>query len=371
MTKVLIAPVTVTPTKALVASHLKGLLWVDVMYQATRLTVDDVIYRYSNTTYNTTAQTLGFWEYLDRTFGDLDYQSYDENAIGELYVRYHAGPDRAPFAALRPYLRAVDDSGWMHPVSDRLIQLWRGHFARLGMHDPGLADVQPPRMVLDEVLEYLLDRDLCLDQRPIGGPVYLDATRFGLPLRQIVTAESQPNYLAAALRDLVPLAEEFDEIVLVHDRELTEDFELLRRTLCAVGGRAVRVAVDRVPIDGVAQSSRHGGWQGGTVAGMLAACADAEPRELRLGMRVYFLSVLGKSSDQSFDTRLMLRAINRASKLLAEPSPRLSDDELAKYAAQHRKDHLYVDPYRLTCELLRKHRKPPVHDVVERVYSRC
>ncbi|MFC0105751.1 hypothetical protein [Kibdelosporangium aridum] len=371
MTSVLIAPVTITPTKPLTASHLKGLLWVDVMYRASQLTNDDVDYRYSNTTYNTTAQTLGFWEYLDRKLGDLDFESYDEHAIGDLYVQYHADPERAPFSALRPYLRAVDDSGWVHPVSKRLIGLWRDHYVRLGMHDPGLADVQPPGMALDEMVDYLLDRDLCLDQRRIGGPVYLDVTRFGLPLRQIVTSWNQPNYLAAALRDLLPLAGRYDETVLVHDRGLTEDFEMLRRVLDAVGGHAVRVVVDRVPINGVAQSSRHGGWQSGTVATMLAECSDVEPCELRVGIRMYFLAVLGKGSAQSYDSRLVTRSVERAGRLLAQPSPRLSLPELAEYVARCRKDHCHVDPYRLTSGLLSKHRMVPVHDLVERVYSPC
>jgi hypothetical protein len=58
--RVLLAPVTVTPTKPLTPSHLKGLLWTDVMYRATAA-VADVTYRYSHTTYNQTEQTLGFW----------------------------------------------------------------------------------------------------------------------------------------------------------------------------------------------------------------------------------------------------------------------------------------------------------------------
>ncbi len=55
--RVLVAPVTVTPTKPLNPSHLKGLLWVDALYKATTL-VAEVDYRYSLTTYNVTAQTL-------------------------------------------------------------------------------------------------------------------------------------------------------------------------------------------------------------------------------------------------------------------------------------------------------------------------
>ena len=62
---------------------------------------------------------------------------------------------------------------------------------------------------------------MCLDLRADGGPVYLDATRYGLPLRQIVAADGQPNYLACALRELVaagPVAT--TSVVLLHDRGL-------------------------------------------------------------------------------------------------------------------------------------------------------
>lgn len=368
MTRVLIAPITVTPTKALTPSHLKGLLWVDVMYRATAL-VADVTYRYSNTTYNLTEQTLGFWEYLDRTLGDVDYAELGEEEIGELYVRYHAEPTRAPFAALLPYLRAVEESGWVHPASVRLIELWSGYYARLGMHDPGLAAVQPPGLGLDELVELLVSRDLCLDYRSIGGPVYLDATRHGIPLRKIITGENQPNYLACALRELAPLVGQYDEIALVHDRELTGDYILLQRVLGELGGHAVRVGVDRVAIGDVVRSSRHGGWQGYTPPALFAACRDVEPEALRLGMRLYFIAVLGKGSAQSFRMDLLVRSVQRARRLLDAGSPPVTDAELAEFVSGHRGEHRHVDPYRLISSLLGKARGrvPPVHGVAAQV----
>jgi hypothetical protein len=364
--RVLIAPVTVTPTKVLTPSHLKGLLWVDVMYRATSLTAETT-YRYSNTAYNTTAQNLGYWEFLDRTLGDIDYSGYCEEELGELYVRYQAEARRVPFAALRPYLRAVEDTGWVHQASVRLLGLWAGYYRRLGLHDPGLTEVQPPPMGLEEMIGHLAARDLCLDNRSTLGPVYVDATRFGLPLRQIVTREGQPNYLTCALRELVPLAGDYDEIVLVHDRELTADYGLLQRVLRALGGNAVRVTVDRVPIDGVVRSSRHGGWQGHTLPALLAACEDAEPDVLRLGMRLYFIAVLGKGLGQSLRVDLLRQSMNRARRLLAADSPRLAA-EFAEYMGRFRRDTMHVDPYRLTSALLRRHDKPPVRDLIEQVY---
>lgn len=366
MRRVLIAPVTVTPTKALTPSHLKGLLWVDVMYRATSL-VAETTCRYSNTAYNTTAQTLGYWEFLDRTLGDIDYSGYREEELGELYVRYQAESDRAPFAALRPYLRAVEDTGWVHQASARLLGLWADYYRRLGLSDPGLTEVQPPPMGLEEMVGHLAARELCLDYRSTGGPVYVDATRFGLPLRQIVAREGQPNYLTCALRELVPLVGGYDEIVLVHDRELTPDYALLERVLGALGGNVARVTVDRVPINGVVQSSRYGGWQDHTVPALLAACEDTEPDVLRLGMRLYFIAVLGKGLGQSFRMDLLRQSMNKARRLLAADSPRLGA-ELAGHVGRFRRDTLHVDSYRLTSALLKRHDKPPVRDLIEQVY---
>ena len=90
--KVLLAPITVTPSKPLTPSHLKGLLWTDVMFRATA-PLADVTYRYSHTTYHPTEQTLGFWEFLDRTLGDTDYASLSEDEMGE-------GPGERNFARL-------------------------------------------------------------------------------------------------------------------------------------------------------------------------------------------------------------------------------------------------------------------------------
>ncbi|MGX7827334.1 hypothetical protein ACTG9Q_19830 [Actinokineospora sp. 24-640] len=365
--KVLLAPVTVTPTKPLTPSHVKGLLWVDVMYRATGLCAD-VDYQYSLTTYNATSQTLGFWEYLDREHPDLDYADVAESDIGALYVRYQAEDTRAEFAALRPYLRAVESSGWVHPASARLVALWREHYASLGMHDPGLAEFRPPPLEQEDVLDRLRGRGLCLDSRDGGGAVYLDCTRFGLPLRQIATPAAQPNYLLLALRELVPQAERYDEIVLIHDRELTEDYVLLQRTLDALGASTVRVALDRVPIDGVVKSSRHGGWESATLPAILAECPADDPAVLRLGLRMYFLAVLGKDRTQSFRVDLLRATLKRAGKLLAGAPPRLDPVDLAAFVGGHRGDNRHVDPYRLTSGLLAKHRRPPVRDVAEAVY---
>lgn len=363
--RVLLAPITVTPSKPLTPSHLKGLLWTDVMYRATAQ-LAEVTYRYSPTTYNLTEQTLGFWEFLDRTVGDTDYSGLTEEDIGELYVGYRADGQRAGLAALHPYAEAVELHGWVHPASTRILELWAAHYVRLGMHDPGLLAHQPPGLGLGETIDRLGAVGMCLDQRAYGGPVFLDATRQGLPLRQIVDSQGRPNYLACALRELVPLVPHFDEMVLLYDRELESDYLLLERTLSVFGATVRRVTLGRVPIDGEIRSARHGDWHDYTTGALLRRVEDDDP-VLRLGMRLYFIAGLGPGQQQSFRHEALRRSMARAA-LLMSPEKATDPASVPEVLARHRGDHLYVNPYRLTSSLLAKHRPAPSGDLLSAVY---
>ncbi|MEU1071654.1 hypothetical protein ABZ404_03285 [Streptomyces sp. NPDC005878] len=365
--RVLLAPVTITPSKPLMPSHLKGLFWTDVMYRATAC-LAEVDYRFSHSTYHLTEQTLAFWEFLDRTQGDTGYAELTEDDIGSLYVRHRAAEDRVPAAALRPYADAVEHHEWVHPAATRVLELWRSHYARLGLYDPGLLDHQPPGLDLEEALEHLRARGLCLDHRAVGGPVYLDLTRHGLPLRQIVTADGRPNYLACALRELLPLAPHYDELVFLYDRELDPDYQLLARVLGPLGPDVHRVTVGRVPVDGRIRSARAGGWQGLDAAALLdAARADHGEAAIRLGMRLYFIATLGPGQAQSHRPDLLRQCLGRAERLLAG-APDTAEPALPARLGVHRRDHTYVDPYRLTTSLLGRRRPAPARDLLREVF---
>ncbi|MGW7528816.1 hypothetical protein [Streptomyces sp. NPDC054783] len=367
--RVLLAPVTVTPSKPLTPSHLKGLLWTDVMYRATGH-LAEASYRYSHTTYDPTEQTLGFWEYLDRVEGRADYSAMTEEEIGELYVAYRAEGRHPTAAALQPYTEAVERHGWRHPAAERVLKIWASHYERLGMHDPGLLAHQPPGMALDEALAELSRLGMCLDHRPFGGPVYLDATRHGQPLRPIVTADGRPNYLACALRELLPLAPRFDEVVLLYDKELDADYRLLGRVLEQLGPSVRRTPIGRVPIDGQIRSARHGNWHEATAGFLLqAAERDHDAAAVRLGMRLYFIATLGPGQQQSFRRDLLYQCMARAERLLAAARESGPDaPPVSESLARHRRDHLYVDPYRLTSSLLGKRRPTPPLDLISSVF---
>ncbi|MDI5961345.1 hypothetical protein [Streptantibioticus silvisoli] len=357
--KVLLAPITVTPSKPLTPSHLKGLFWADVLHRATGH-LAEVTYRYSHTTYHRTEQVLGFWEFLDRTEGDTDYHDATETEIGELYVRYRAQEDRPGAAALRPYAEAVEESGWVHPASERVLRLWSGHYERLGLYDPGLREHQPPGLGLEEMIDRLVAAGCGLDQRRWGGSVHLDLTRWGLPLRQIVTPDGRPNYLACALRELLVLAPRHDEVVFLYDRELAPDYRLLERLLGSADTVVRCVPIGRVPIGGRIVSARHGGWQDHTVDRLLAAVDDEhDVPAIRLGLRLYFIAMLGPGDQQSFRHDLLAKSCARAERLLdrAARDPKADSAELRADLSRYQHSHRYVDPYRLTSSLLARSRR--------------
>ncbi len=363
---VLVAPVTITPTKPLTPSHLKSLLWTDVMYRATSL-LTSVTYRYSPSTYHPCEQTLGFWEFLDRTVGDTDYSGCSEEDVGELYVRYRAEDWRAPFAACRPYLDAVETTGWVHPASARVLDLWARQYARLGLHDPGLTAYRPPGLGLDEMIDRLSAFGLCLDLRRSGGPVFLDLTAAGLPLRQIVGQDGRPNYVACALRELVPLVVEHDETVLLYDRGLQPDYVLLQKALERMGGAVHRVSLGRVPVDGRITSARQGEWRTLSARCILDEATARHPEPaVRLGLRLYFIAKLGPGEHESFRPDLLERTMTRAERLLADGAGELGGLECL---SRHRGGHQHVDPYRLTSGLLGRHREPPGATLLSAVYT--
>lgn len=366
--KVLLAPITVTPSKPLTPSHLKGLFWADVLHRSTGH-LAEITFRHSQTTYLPTEQVVGFWEFLDRTEGDTDYSSASEEEIGELYMRFRAEGGRTGAEAVRPYAEAAE-SGWVHPASARVLRLWSGHYARLGLHDCGLLAYQPPELDLEEMIRQLVASGMGLDQRGWGGPVYLDLTRAGLPLRQIVTPDGRPNYLACALRELMPLAAGYDEIVLLYDTELDPDYRLLEQVLRGPDTAVHRLPIGRVPIDGRIVSARHGGWHDYTVDALLTALdKDHDAAAIRLGMRLYFLAALGPGDQDSFRHDLLAKCCRRAARLLERASgeEEFGPEKLAGELGRHRRSHLYVDPYRLTSSLLARSRTRPIPDLLSTV----
>jgi hypothetical protein len=364
---VLVAPVTITPTKPLSPSHLKGLFWTDVLVRASGM-LADVTYRYSHTTYHPCEQTLGFWEYLDRVEGDRDYSACTEEEIGELYVRFRAVAERPSFAACRPYLDAVEGHGWTHPASARVLELWSDHYVRLGLRDPGLLERQPPGLTLDEAIDRIRAMGMCLDLRDINGPVYLDATREGLPLRMIVASDGRPNYLACALRELLALAPAYDDVVLLYDKGLESDYLLLSRVLSRLGASTHRVALGRVPIGGLIRSGRDGDWRGHHAGALLAGLAGHDEDAVRLGLRLYFIAMLGPGDQTSFRLDLIERWVRRAQRMLtADPGPAAQTP--IGYLAREWGSEPFVDPYRLASTLLTKHRANPGPRLLRTVFT--
>jgi hypothetical protein len=331
-------------------SHLRVLLAMDMVHRATA-TFADVTHVYHPLAHAASRQVAGFWEYLDRCRPGLDYAASSEEEIGELYGEYQRA-ERVPYAALEPVVRRAE-AGWVHPASARLLDLWEGHYRLLGMLNPALGRGGPDRMPAAELIDLLIRNDLCIDGRPLGAPVYLDATAAGLPLRLMVGADGQANYLLSTLCELVPQLAGHDHVVLVHDPEIRADYRTIAHVLTALGAEVSRIEFSRVPLDGVARSTRFGGWHGYTVGALSGPLvAEFGAPAFALGFRLYLVAGLSRLTTDSFSVRHLRRWVHRAGRLLAEHGRRHGDaaGDVRLSALAGRLP--YVDPHRLVTTLL-------------------
>jgi A-factor biosynthesis hotdog domain len=360
--RVLVAPVTVGPTKPLTPTHLKYLLSLDVLHRATA-TFADVTFLYQHASYHDSQQITGFWSYLDDCHPGRDYTDTSEEEIGELYATYHRERADRP-VELRP--RADGP----HPVTARLLDIWADHYRTLGMVDPAMGRDGPPLADTDDVLALLSDRQLCVDGRGLGAPVYLDATEAGLPLRVVIGADGRPNYLMPLLREVVPQLAAHDLVVLAHDVELRTDYRTVAHVLTALGATVVRFEVPRVPLDGIASSTRHGGWQGYTVGAFAGPLIEAHGLDaFRFGMRLYLVAGLGQTARDSFSLGQLRRWVRRAGRLLdrhaGDPSATCRD--LGSYLAVRAGARGYADPYRVITTLLCRDGDVPTDELLHLV----
>ncbi|WP_406438026.1 hypothetical protein OHB14_56125 [Streptomyces sp. NBC_01613] len=353
--RILLAPVPVSPTKPLTPTHLKYLLSLDMLHRATA-TFADVTFVYHHTAFAGSRQVAGFWEYLDRCHPGAAHEALSEEAIGELYTAYNrAGP--APEADLLPVVRRAE-AGWTHPVTARLLDIWEGHYRLLGMADPGLGRTGPEPASEAAVLDLLVSRNLCIDARGLRAPAYLDATAAGLPLRAVTSPDGQANYLLYLLRQLVPLLDSHDLVVLAHDVDLRTDYQTLAHVFTALGATVVRFEVPRVPIDGVVRSTRFGGWQGHTLGAFAGALVDEfGPEAFQLGLRLYLVAGLGRTARSSFSLGHLRRWMRRAVRLLDEsggPLPPAGSEHgtAGRFLAARAGRRRYADPYLLATTLL-------------------
>ncbi|MFP3968102.1 hypothetical protein SMC26_37785 [Actinomadura fulvescens] len=346
---------------------------MDVLFRASRL-IADPEYHWGPRTPNLTGQTLQFWDYLDRHHPAVDYDGVSPDDLGRLYVRFHSSGDALPLNELRHYVDRVERDGWVHPATRHMTLHWKRHLDLLGVHDPGLMRDRPLAASTDEVVERLAAEGLCLDHRRHGGPVHLDGTRWGMPLRKVIGADGHANYLLVILRDLVPRLSPGRRVLLVYDDDLSHDYALLARMVDALGGRVERYPLGRVPLGGAVRSSRHGGWDDVTIDRLHRLCRkEFGPAAYRLGMRLYFIAMLKRTSGETFRPELLRRALARAERMLRDagdddpPGALPAGSSSARIATSVRPSG-WVDPYRLTDGLFARRARPVPRSLLDTVY---
>lgn len=344
-----LAPIAVTPTKPLTPTHLKGLLSVDLLERATRR-VRPVVYEVNRTPCDLSCQTLDFWSWLEAepraAVADLD-----DVGIGQLYVGYHRSTAAKPPATAELIARV--ERGYIHPVSKRLLDIWKAQYALLGLRDPGLDTARPLETTRTEVYAVLQRNGWLLDQRAFGGPTYLDLTDQGLPLRPLVDPLGRDNYLLSLLRELLARAAGTEDVALLCDKELAADYQLLERVLVGTGRAAFSISMPRISLPGVGQgSARQGGWEDYTVSRLTERFLPKHSVDaFKLGLRLYLLVGQGPGCKEPFRFDLLERFIRRAQRLLDTPA-RASRDAGLNLLRNLSEGRGFVDPYRVASALL-------------------
>ncbi|MER6082185.1 hypothetical protein [Streptomyces sp. NPDC001833] len=105
--ELVVAPVTITPTKPLTPTHVKGLLWSDLLVKASAR-VGRVRLLWNDRMATLTAHSTAFWHHLDRTEPDTDWSRESAALIGERYVRFHAAGGATDPGALGGYVERIE-----------------------------------------------------------------------------------------------------------------------------------------------------------------------------------------------------------------------------------------------------------------------
>jgi len=353
-----LAPVLVTPTKPLTPSHVKALLWLDVLHKATAR-LRPTVYTTNRRAFDVALQTVGFWAYLDERHAATEYGDATPDWIGARYVEFHAAGAKLHPETVAAYRRRVETEGWVHPASDRVLATWQHEYGILGLGDPGLRRSVPLAYTPDQALARLQALGVLLDLRPLRGAVFIDLTEQGIPLRPLVDTNGVDNYLLGILRELMPRGAEAERLLLLCDEELAPDYLLLERILARAGVASSRLSLGRVSLGGAVRSSRAGGWTEHTAGRLIDRYL---PRfgtpAFRLGMRLYFIATLGRTAGTTFSFPDLERAMVKAERLVAALPPTTDPEQRVAILRAHVHRAGYVDPYRLT-SLLQANRPDP------------
>jgi len=352
--RILLAPIMITPTKPLTPSHIKALLWLDTLWKATA-ELHDVECEQNRRTCDITVQTCGFWAFLDQQYAMTNYAAENETTIGHRYVEYHQQSASLDITQVHRYRKMIEEEGWIHPAGQRILQDWEKYLNVLQLNNISLYRSEKLALSADDVFGILDDHDCLLDLRKLDAGAYIDFTEQGMPLRRIVDSVNMDNYIVCILRELIHKASHYDLVLLMSDNDLDSDYALIEKVLNATGAKTKRLSIGRVPLDGITQSSRAGGWEKYSFENIyktyIPVYGDAA---FRLGMRLYFIADLCRNSKKSFSFQDLEKSFTKALNLLSMKIAPAPSNEYKTMLRKSAKKTGYVNPYNIVSKLCAK-----------------
>jgi len=334
------------PVRPPTLSSIKALLWADALTRSTRL-IRPVATGYRA---HFDTETLGFWEFLDRSTRGRRFEELDAADLSALYRKYRLQPWRPPPESLAPYAREVA-AGWIHPAGLRILELFT-EYAR----------------ELNATGAFRLDGTV---EQPANAqsPARITGLASGATPTMLAAAEvaeaygrPAPPHILRALHELAPAMRRAEPIVVLHDTRSTNDYVVLAQAVARHASAVRRLALGDLSDD------LPGAASPATLADLDRIVAHARQTHgdaaMHLGLRLYFLAVAGRGERHRLHPGLLSRWISRAGHLLEHAQNTAAD---VAEALVRSTTHGYVSPHRLTSELLSR-RPMPRKDLLRAVY---
>ncbi|GGO88621.1 hypothetical protein [Wenjunlia tyrosinilytica] len=357
----LLMPLLAGPTEPVTLTTVKCLLWADVIRRSAGPAggaEPDVLLPGSR-------QDFGFWEYLDRVGPEAEPAGLSSRRLAELHDAYLAQPWPIGYDLLRGYAEAADE-GRPHPVAARMRELFEQSCRMLGVRGFEPPPPQGPGpAAVSEVMAALEDAGL-VRHGGRAGQVVVGAPDKGVPSRTLLGADGRPHPVVHLLRDLLPVADRYGTVILLHAHRMSGDYVFAVKLLRHLGVRAERLALTKVlpaPDDRPGPpSDRVHLWR----LPLDELAGEHGEQAVRLALRLYFVAALGKHNVEPYRDDLLRRTVTRAVRVLeGASSPQESDTFgfLVRWVGADGR----VDPYRLTASLFGRRERIP-DEILRRVF---
>lgn len=313
MTSTFIIPVHISPTKPLTPSHIKYIIYLDLLYKINNFVDRDFRFNFNRIFLDISQQTLRFALFLRKNYSDIDFQNKNEMWLGDKYVEMYRRnwiPENQDITTLK--LETEQNLKGFN-FYEAILNNWISQYNFLGLEEPGYYETSPVCISNKEVIARLKRNSVITDHAQMGEGVYLDLIEYGQPIFKLTDLDVESsNILFNILRETFHFSPKPSRILFLFDQEMYSKYVAIQTVLEKLGYEIELISLSRVMLQDKIQSSRQGGWEGYTLRDIINRVEYRDLSEFRLGIKLYFLKVLRGNGSPNFNYTLLQRYIDKA-----------------------------------------------------------